>query len=210
MGETVAVLPGWFVYVAALISVVGIITYVRDTLAGKTFPHRVTWFLWGFIPLVTFVIQVHLEVGIQSVLTLTFAITPLAVLTASFISKRGSWSITTFDWICGATSLVGLGFYLVTRHGVAAIVLLLIADFFAAIPTLRKSFTSPESETWTAFFAGLVSSVLTLGTITHWSFATYAFPAYIATQNAVEVAFIRYRIGPRFFSTDRIEDPVSS
>jgi len=197
MRDNGLVLPSWFVYVGVVVGVVGILPYLRDTMRGVTQPHRVTWFLWGFIPLVTFLIQIHVGVGIQALMTFTYFATPMAVLVASFAAGRGSWAIAPVDWACGALSLVGLAVYLVTAKGALAIGLLIVADFFAALPTLRKSFSHPESETWTAFLAGFISATLTVATITDWNFATYAFPAYIAVQNFTEVLLIRFHLGLR-------------
>jgi hypothetical protein len=191
------VLPGYFVYIAAVVGILGITGYVRDTLSGKTFPHRITWFLWGFIPLVTFFVQIHVGVGIQTIMTFSYFIAPMIVVTASFVARRGSWAITPFDWACGAMCLVGIAVYLVTLRGNLAIGVLLLADVFAAVPTIRKSYGAPESETWTAYLVGALTSVITLLTITHWTFATYALPAWIAFQNSMEIVLIRGRLGPR-------------
>jgi len=42
-----------------------------------------------------------------------------------------------------------------------------------------------------------VSSVLTLLTVTHWTFPTYALSSWITLQSATEVALVRGRLGPR-------------
>jgi len=201
-------LPGWIVYVAALISFAGVVPYLRSTLSGETLPHRVTWVLWMFIPLVTFAVQRHVGVGIQSVMTLAFAIGPLMILIASFVARRGSWAITRFDWICAAMSVAGLVFYVVTRRGNLAIGVLVTADLFAAVPTVRKSFSAPESENWTVFIAGLVSAVLTLLTVTDWNFATVAFSACVAATDFVQVIFVRFLVGQRMLGL-RVAVPPS-
>ena len=143
-------------------------------------------------------VQVHLHVGVQSFLTLVFGVSPILVLGASVLSKAGSWEITLFDWVCASLSLVGLSVYVVTARGVLSIILLLIADFAAAIPTLRKSWTTPSSETWTAFAFGAGSSIITLLTVTNFDVATVLFPAYIAIQNTAAVAIITLELGPKF------------
>lgn len=191
------VLPSSFVYVGAALYLLGLIPYLVDTVRGKTAPHRVTWFLWGFIPLVTYVVQVHLHVGVQSFLTLVFGVSPILVLGASVVSRAGSWEITPFDWVCASLSLAGLLTYVVTQRGILSIVLLLVADFAAAVPTLRKSWIDPTSETWTAFASGAASTIVTLLTVHHVDLATVLFPAYIAIQNLVEVAIITGQFGPR-------------
>ena len=190
-------LPGSFVYVGAAVYLIGLIPYLRDTLRGETAPHRVTWFLWGFIPLVTFVVQLHLGVGLVSLTTLVFGLLPFGVLIASVKSYAGAWAITRFDWFCCAISLAGTAVYVVTQRGVLSIILLLIADFFAGIPTVRKSWSDPTSETWSAFAFSVASTMITLATVTTWSFAAIAFPLYIVILNSVQVVLITTQIGPK-------------
>jgi hypothetical protein len=196
----VHVLTSWFVYIGAGISVIGLLPYIRDTYRGDTSPHRVTWFLWGFIPLVTFVVQLHLHVGLVSLTTLVFGLMPLGVLIASVKSHAGAWAITRFDWFCCAISLAGTAVYVVTQRGVLSIVLLLIADFFAGIPTVRKSWTDPTSETWSAFAFSVASTAITLSTVTEWSFAAIAFPLYIVILNTAQVILITTQIGPKVYA----------
>ncbi len=190
-------LPGYAVYIAAIINAGGVTGYIRDTLRGSTFPHRVTWFLWGFIPLVTVTVQLREHVGIQTVMTLTYFATAMAVLVMSFLARRGSWEVTAFDWACGGVCLAAVAVYAATLKGDLAISLLLTAEFFAAVPTVRKSWKAPETETWTVFLVGVVSSSITLLTVTHWTFPTYALSAWIGLQSGTQVMLVRGRLGPR-------------
>jgi len=191
------VLPGYVVYIAATISALGVVGYILDTFRGNTFPHRVTWFLWGFIPLVTTLVQVRAHVGIQTLMTVSYVVAPAAVVVASFVARRGSWTITRFDWVCGGVCLAAVAVYSGTLKGDLAIVLLVTADGFAALPTMLKSWKAPETETWTAFLAGFTSSTLTLLTVTHWTLPTYGLSTWIGLQSGTEILLIRGRLGPR-------------
>jgi hypothetical protein len=195
--EDCAVLPVNVVWIAAILGLLGVVPYVRDTLAGQTTPHRVTWGLWAFIPLVTLVVQLQAHVGRSTLMTLSYGVAPLAVLTASFIARRGSWAITRIDWWCAAVSVFALSVYVVERVGTVTVILLVIADAFASIPTATKSYRAPESETWQTFAVGVVASVLTLLTITNWSVTAVALPLYIALMNALIVLLVVTRVGPR-------------
>ena len=190
-------LPGYVVYIAATISALGVVGYILDTFRGNTFPHRVTWFLWGFIPLVTTLVQVRAHVGIQTLMTVSYVVAPAAVVVASFVARRGSWTITRFDWVCGGVCLAAVAVYSGTLKGDLAIVLLVTADGFAALPSMLKSWKAPETETWTAFLAGFTSSTLTLLTVTHWTLPTYGLSTWIGLQSGTEILLIRGRLGPR-------------
>lgn len=194
-------LPGYAVYIAAVINAGGVTGYIRDTLRGDTFPHRITWFLWGFIPLVTAAVQLRERTGIQTVMSFSYFATAMAVLVMSFVARRGSWEVTPFDWACGGVCLAAVAVYAATLKGDLAISLLLAAEFFAAMPTVRKSWKAPETETWTVFLAGVLSSSITLLTVRHWMFPTYALSSWIGFQSGFQVLLVRGRLGPRLRAT---------
>ncbi|MGA2804144.1 MAG: hypothetical protein ABSF89_07110 [Acidimicrobiales bacterium] len=194
-------LPSYAVYIAVVINAGGVTGYIRDTLRGNTFPHRITWFLWGFIPFVTVAVQLRDHVGIQTVMTFSYFATAMAVLVTSFLARRGSWQVTPFDWACGGVCLAAVAVYAATLKGDLAISLLLTAEFFAAVPTVRKSWKAPETETWTVFLAGVVSSSITLLTVRHWTFPTYALSTWIGLQSGTQVMLVRGRLGPRLRAT---------
>ena len=194
-------LPSYAVYIAVVINAGGVTGYIRDTLRGNTFPHRITWFLWGFIPFVTVAVQLRDHVGIQTVMTFSYFATAMAVLVTSFLARRGSWQVTPFDWACGGVCLAAVAVYAATLKGDLAISLLLTAEFFAAVPTVRKSWKAPETETWNVFLAGVVSSSITLLTVRHWTFPTYALSTWIGLQSGTQVMLVRGRLGPRLRAT---------
>lgn len=193
-----------FVFLAAIINLAGTGSYALDTFRGRTKPNRVTWFLWGFIPLIIFFAQMSQDVGLSLVYTFIIAAGPLLVFSASFLNKQAYWKIGRFDIICGATAVLALILWLVSGDGMTAIVLSLLADFMAALPTIVKAYRFPETETPTAYFAGIISSVLTLLTISNWNFATYILPLYILVMCAVFYVLIKFpslRPGPQLVSS---------
>jgi hypothetical protein len=186
-----------FVYLGVAIGFAGNLTYVIDTLKGRTRPNRVSWFMWTLGPFVAFAAQLSEGVGIQSLLTFMAGFCPLLVLIASFADRKAVWKLTAFDLVCGALSLLGLVLWFVTRHAGVAIIFSIAADGLAAIPTIRKSYTDPESEGWVNFAAAAVATGLTLLTIDDWTFATYGFPLYLFIVCVIISSLVGLRIGPR-------------
>jgi hypothetical protein len=114
---------------------------------------------------------------------------------ASFINKKAYWKITRPDIICGLLSVTGLSLWYLTKVSNLAIVFSLIADAFAALPTLYKSYHHPQTENAFAYLTASISGVITLLTIKYWNFATYAFPAYIFLINLLIVIAIKFQFG---------------
>ncbi len=174
-----------FVYLALALVVVGNLAYIRDTLNGDTKPNRVTWLLWSVVPFIAFLAQKEGGGGQQALYTLTIAIMDIAIFGASFVNKKAYWKLTKFDTACGLVSITAAILLLSTVAASVVLVLSLLADFFAALPTLIKSFTNPETETLSTYLLEIVASGIIILTIHDWRFANYAFAIYILLINIV-------------------------
>ena len=171
----------------ALIILTGNFAYARDTVRGATQPNRVTWSLWALAPMIAFAAEVAQGVGLNAVLTLAVGVGPLMVVAASFLDPKAYARVTPFDVGCGALSLLALGAWAATGRGNAAILFSILADFLAAVPTIRKAYRYPHTEHAAAFLAGVAGAAITLLTIKpgDWGFASAAFPAYILLDSGL-------------------------
>jgi hypothetical protein len=95
-------------------------------------------------------------------------------------------------------SVVGTVVWLVTRNGVLAISAAIAADFLAGVPTLMKSWTHPETETVYTYIGAVLSMVILLLTIDHWTFDVAAFPIFIVFVGSIEVFLVGFEPGPRW------------
>ena len=176
-----------FAILGALIVLTGNGAYALDTVRGHTQPNRVSWSLWALAPMIAFAAEVVQGVGLGAVLTLAVGFGPLLVVAASFLDPKAYARVTPFDAGCGVLSLIALGAWAATGRGNVAILLSILADFLAAIPTIRKAYRYPHTEHPVAFRSGVVGSTITLVTIKagDWGFASAAFPAYIALDSGL-------------------------
>ncbi len=188
-----------FIYLGILLFSLGNLSYIFDTLSGKIKPNRVTYFFWAIAPLITFASQIKQGVGIQSLLALVVGFWPLLGFLASFVNKKAEWKLTKFDIICGILSFTGLILWLLTKIANLAIIFSIAADVMAAIPTIRKSFLYPKTESFWPYLSGAVYGVITLLTIKNWSFQYYAFPLYIIIVFSVLSCLIIFDFKIRFF-----------
>jgi hypothetical protein len=86
---------------------------------------------------------------------------------------------TPFDYACGACSLAALALWAVTGDPVAAIMLSIVADAAAALPTLRKTWLAPATEDRSAYLISFVGMILGILSVRETTFAAYAFNAYL-------------------------------
>ena len=139
--------------------------------------------------------QLDKGVGLHALMTFMVGLGPLMVLIASFINSKSTWSLSRLDYLCGALSLIGLLFWLITKEGNYAILLGITADLLAGIPTLVKAYKTPETESSPVFLFACASAVITLLTIKTWTFAFVAFPIYIFAICATLYVLIQFKVG---------------
>lgn len=186
-----------FVFLGAVLNIIGSVGYIRDTLRGRTKPNRVSFSLWALAPLIAFVAEIKQGVGIQSLMTFMVGFGPLLILIASFANKKSLWQLSRFDYFCGVLSLLGLLMWAITRHGNIAIAFSIMSDGLAALPTIVKSWKDPSSENGVLFLLGAISAGITLLTIRHWDFAHYGFPIYILIVCLVISSIVMLRLGEK-------------
>ena len=187
----------YWVYVGSAIGALGTAVYLRDTLRGTTKPNRVTWLLWAVAPLLATAAELDQGVGLRTLPTFMVGFMPLLVFAASFHNPASVWKIRRIDYACGLMSVVGTAVWLATRNGVLAISAAIAADFLAGVPTLMKSWSHPETETVHSYVGAVVSMVIVLLTIDHWTFAVAAFPLFIVCMGSVLVLLVGLEPGPR-------------
>ena len=187
-----------FGYLAALLSVVGASGYIRDTLRGVTSPHRVTWSLWGLEGVLAFVIEVQQHIGLASLTTLILGLVPCLIVVVSFRNPHSVWRISTFDIACGSISLAGLVFWAFVNQPTVALISFVVADQVAALPTIRKSWLAPSTESPRVFFTGVANCGITLLTLKSLTTAGVLFPGCIFVADLILALLIVTRVGPRF------------
>ena len=179
-----------FAIAGSVINFVACVSYVRAILKGEATPNRVTWFLWALVPVIAAAAQWSSGVGISTLVVLSVGLGPACIVLASFVGGTGSWRLGPFDYVCGACSLAALALWAVTGDPVTAIVLSILADAAAALPTLRKAWLAPATEDRSAYliaFAGMILGILSVQEAT---FSAYAFNAYLVVVSLALVLIL--------------------
>ena len=176
----------WLVILSAVISILGFLSYTKDTLLGKSKQNRVTYFMWALSPLLgaTIAISAHADLWATSRVFLA-GFMPVIIFVASFANSKGYWKLTKFDFLCGACSLLAVILWLFAHSPLIAILLAILGDAFAAVPTLVKLWKFPESETGLFYLADFFATILILPSITVWNIQNSAFQIYLLLIDAL-------------------------
>jgi hypothetical protein len=121
---------------------------------------------------------------------------PLIIFLVSFINPKSYWELTMFDVLCGALSIVALIAWLLVDSPRTAILLAALGDGFACLPTIRKAWQHPETETGVTYIASFASVLIILPSIPVWNIENSAFQIQLLIANAC-LLFSVYR--KRFF-----------
>lgn len=176
----------WLVVLSAIISIAGASVYIRDTLQGKSKPNRVTWGMWGLSPLIGVGAALSANADIWTTVRIFLAgFLPLLVFIASFFNPKSYWKLTFFDFLCGACSVLALVVWGITSSPIFAILIAATGDGFATLPTLKKAWAHPETETGVTYIAGFVSVLLIIPSIPVWNIENSAFQIYLLIANAL-------------------------
>ena len=187
----------WLVILSALVSIMGSTAYIRDTLSGKSKPNRVSFSMWALAPLIgtAAALSVHADPWIVVRIFLA-GFMPLLIFLASFINPQSYWKLGTFDFLCGACSILALLVWGAVDSPRLAILLAAVGDGFASLPTIRKAWHYPETETGLAYVASFVSVLLIIPSIPKWNIENSAFQIYLLIANTFLLfAVYRKRLG---------------
>jgi uncharacterized protein with PQ loop repeat len=146
--------------VAVVLTFVAYIPYYRDILRHKTHPHVYSWSLWGLLTVLIVALQIKGGAGAATYVTAAAGLLCLGVVALSL--KHGKRDITLSDTIVAVLGLIAIGFWLIVDQPVVSIILVVIADVLAFIPTVRKSWHKPHTETLSLYVTNTLRFTLAL------------------------------------------------
>lgn len=186
-------LPIGFIFIAVLMRLVGGASYLIAVIKGRAQPYPLSWLLWSLTPMIAFAAEIGAGVGLASLVTLALGITPLAVFITAMIKNPKWLKLDALNIICGLAALGGIWLWVITDTPALAIIIAILADLFASLPTIRKTLKKPKTEYAPAYLMSALAMIITLLTIQSWSFATFAFPVYVMIINLYMVWIIARR-----------------
>ena len=89
---------------------------------------------------------------------------------------------------------------MITKVGNVAIFFSIVADGLAAIPTVVKAYKYPDTEIAWPWIATVFGVVLTLLTLSKFTFANSGFILYILVVNSLIFTLVQFRLGEKLQS----------
>lgn len=174
--------------IGALVAISSAIPYIRDILRHKTRPNIVSWFTWTILTGIATAAAFSAHEPRTAILTLASTLCTGTVVVLGL--RFGIAKFTFFDILCQVGAVVGLVLWLVFNSPTIGIVVPVIIDFIAVLPTLHHAWLKPNEETWQAFLIGTFAPMFTLASLTAYTTASLLYPLYLLIANASVTATI--------------------
>ncbi len=158
-----------------------IVPYIRDILNGKTRPNSVSWLGWTILLSIGAAAQIK-EGASFSVLLLIGDLLGTGI-TFLLSLKYGVTKYTLFDRLSLIFGFLAIALWMITKNPLTALVLSVIADLIVSMPTIKKSFSDPMSETPSAFFIFATAAFVGVLSTTKFDVANLLFPVYLFLIN---------------------------
>lgn len=170
-----------FTIIASILGIIGFFPYFKDIFKLKTKPHIYTWLIWT-ITQTTAVVGIIYGGGAWGALNLVIGtIFVIAIFLLSF--RYGSKNITRQDTLILFCALCAVVVWWWLDRPVLAVIMVSIIDVLGYVPSLRKTYQEPWSETlssWLMFFA---SDAFALAALDRYNLLTVTYLASIALAN---------------------------
>lgn len=177
------------VVAASLLALVGNIPYLLDVVKGRVKPHPYTWLIWSIVSCVVFFGQVAKGAGIGAIPTAVSEVFTLIIFLFSL--KYGFKHPPKIDKYFLALAILGLIPWMLTKDPTISIIIVVSIDLIAFMPTLRKTYYHPKSETSLLYGTNALRHFLALGALGSYNIATMLHSIAMIVTNSIMVIFVK-------------------
>lgn len=181
----------FFAILSSIIGIACFAPYIRDIFKHTTEPHPYSWLIWTILQTTAVVVMISDGAGMG---VASLAIGAVLCGTIFLLSLRyGTANIKLFDVICLIGALIATAIYLFLQNALLSIIIISLIDFIAFLPTFRKAYEEPRSETASTFALSSISSILALFALSNFTLTTTLYLITLVITNATCVLIILIR-----------------
>ncbi|MES2087944.1 MAG: hypothetical protein V4467_03035 [Patescibacteria group bacterium] len=175
-----------------ILTIVGFVPYVRDIFLRKTKPHLYTWLIWVITQITATVAFLKGGGGNYGTFSLIVG-NILVVLVFLLAFKYGTKNITKSDTFVLISALAAVVVWWWLRNPWLSVLMISIIDGLGYLPTFRKSFEEPWSETLSYWGIMTATSMLALAMSNKYNFLTSAYLTTLVVANTTvwNICFFR-------------------
>lgn len=160
--------------------------YVYTIWFGDTRPSRSSWWMLTLVWSVLFLSSISLDSGASdwhTYLDRGLAISYIAgsfIIAVSTLWRGGKEPWRKFDFLCLFFVIVALVLYFIFNAPLWSLIMGIVADIFAIIPTIENAWKHPKDEDLNAWILVCAASLIGLGA-TNWTFSKESMSILLPT-----------------------------
>ncbi|HEY5588649.1 MAG TPA: hypothetical protein VIK86_06815 [Candidatus Paceibacterota bacterium] len=183
-----------FAILSSVVAIFCFIPYILDIFKGTTKPHSYSWFIWTLLQTIGAISMFSIGAGWGITSISIGAVLCGFVFILSF--KYGTHNIKNFDVICLLGALIAMIFYFFLHNPIVSVLIITLVDFVGFLPTMRKAYEEPQTETISAYALSSVSSILALFAFSIFTFSNsvYLISLIITNATCAIIIFTRRKI----------------
>jgi uncharacterized membrane protein len=167
--------------IAALLAIVGNVPYLRDIIKGRVQPHPYTWLVWSLVSCIIFFGQLAKGAGVGAIPTAASEV--FTIIIFFFSLKYGFKNIRKIDTVFFIIALLGIIPWILTKDPTVSVIIAVGIDLVAFIPTMRKTWARPETETPVLYSMNVLRHILMLFSLQAYNIATTLHSIVMITTN---------------------------
>lgn len=178
---------------AGVTSFAGYVMYIYSTIQGSTKPNRATWWILTLVGIM--IATSYYSEGARNTIwvPVSYVVGPLFVAILSIKFGENDWE--TLDILCLAAAGLSALIWYFYQSPLIVLLVNIIMDFVALVPTIKKSYLRPESEDATAWAVESIAGILNVFALESWAFGLAFYPAYLLLINSlVTVLLLRAKV----------------
>lgn len=180
-----------FAVLATVIALANKIPYIRDIYRLKTTPHSYSWLIWTLLQVTGALVMLGSGAGAGVASLLAGGVLCGFIFLLSL--RYGTKNITTFDTVCFVGALLAMSVWFLLHDALLSILLVSAIDLLAFLPTFRKSYEEPYSETPVMYLLAGVGEGFALLALESFTFVTSFYLITLVITNPFCSAIIWFR-----------------
>ena len=175
-------------YIAVVLAIIGNLPYLRDIIKKRVQPHPYTWLVWSIVSCIIFFGQLAKGAGYGAIPTAASEI--FTIIIFFFSLRYGFKNIQKTDTIFLIIALLGIIPWVLTKDPTISVIIAVSIDLVAFMPTIRKTYRHPETETPVLYSMNVLRHILMLFSMQAYNIATTLHSVAMITTNTLMTGLI--------------------
>jgi hypothetical protein len=165
-----------------ILAFISFFPYISSILRGETKPNRATFAIWSGVNIVTVASYIASGARTTIFVGLVYALFQIFIFGLSF--KYGMDGYKSLDIGCLIGAITGAILWIATKNPVLALYSVIVAEIFGLVPTLKKSYLYPQTESTMSWTIAAVGSMINLFALTSLKPQIAVYPIYLFLADA--------------------------